>query len=132
MMGVVTNMDCYDEHHLEPNPRMRRGMLYVFELFDRIEGPVMYALFRKTVANLILTDFTSICRKEYFDKPARNQVMHGFMAATAESASPAEAIGLFRLLETESVNLARRKGYSKIVTTNTNALTRVSCLSHSN
>ena len=51
--------------------------------------------------------------------------MHGFMSGIVDDISPAEKVTLMHLIEEETIRMAKEKGYSKLITTNTNPLTRV-------
>lgn len=51
--------------------------------------------------------------------------MHGFMSGTVDAASPAEKVALMQLIEEENIQMAKKRGYSKLITTNTTPLTRV-------
>ena len=51
--------------------------------------------------------------------------MHGFISGIVDDISPAETVTLMHLIEEETIRMAKEKGYSKLITTNTSPLTRV-------
>ncbi len=52
-------------------------------------------------------------------------LMHCMLSGTVDDVSLVHRVILIRLIETEKIRLARRRGFSKLITTNTTPLARV-------
>ena len=101
--AVALNFDLFDEPVVEP--KVRR-LAYIFEFLESIEAPV---------------------REKHFEKRT-NLLIHSFMMATTETSSPLENVQLIQKTEQETLELAKKKGFAGVFTTNTNELTRVNSL----
>ena len=101
VLAVALNFDVFDEPVVEPHVKR---LAYVFEFLEDIEAPM---------------------REKHFEKRTKFAI-HSFMMATDDSCSAAENVFLIRKMEQETLELAKKRGFSAVFTTNTNELTRVS------
>ncbi|XP_057319539.1 beta-alanyl-bioamine nonribosomal peptide synthetase ebony [Microplitis mediator] len=98
VLGVALNFDAYDE----PDCVVTSKLAIVFEFLEYLEGPIR--------ANKLP------CGK--------GKILHCYMMATNENLTPAENVIIMNKMEEECLNLARRKGFVGIFTTNTSPLTQ--------
>jgi len=78
------------------------------------------------VFNINLMVSYSINREKNLTTKTNNgYLMHCILSGTVDDASLADRVTLIRLIEEEKIRLARRRGFSKLITTNTTPLTRV-------
>jgi len=63
--------------------------------------------------------------KNITTKANNGYLMHCMISGTVDDVSLEDRVILIRLIEEEKIRLARRRGFSKLITTNTTPLTRV-------
>ncbi|KAJ8940685.1 hypothetical protein NQ318_017735 [Aromia moschata] len=98
LVGVALNFDARDE----PEVEITSKLTVIFEFLEFVEGPV-----RDTQL-----------------PPGKGTVLHSFMMATHSSLSPKENVAVMQFMEEEVVNLAKRRNFAGIFTTNTSPLTQ--------
>lgn len=97
-VGVSLNFDARDE----PEVQIHSKLIVVFEFLEFLEGPIRDNQLPEGV----------------------NQILHSFMMATSSDLNAKENIAVMHFMENEVLKLARRKGFSGILTTNTSPLTQ--------
>lgn len=99
MIGVALNFDLWDE----PELILDSKLMVVFEFLEYLEAPI---------------------RERKLPK-GTGQIIHNFMMATSSDLNPAENVILMKEMEEYCLQLAKRKEYAGIFTTNTSPLTQV-------
>ncbi|XP_058061317.1 beta-alanyl-bioamine nonribosomal peptide synthetase ebony [Anopheles bellator] len=97
-VGVSLNFDARDE----PEVTVTSKLLIVFEFLEFVEGPI-----RDTKL-----------------PTGTNQILHSFMMGTCAELSAQENIEAMHFMESEVLELAHRRHFAGIFTTNTNPLTQ--------
>lgn len=100
ILGVALSFDAWDE----PDCTVTSKLAVVFEFLEYLEGPIRETKLPK----------------------AKGKVLHCYMMATNQDLTPAENVIIMNKMEEECLNLARRKNFVGIFTTNTSPLTQVS------
>ena len=72
-----------------------------------------------------MVSYSTNREKNLTTKTNNGYLMHCMLSGTVDDVSLADRVTLIRLIEEEKIRLARRKGFSKLITTNTTPLTRV-------
>ncbi|CAD6216235.1 GSCOCG00012870001-RA-CDS [Cotesia congregata] len=98
ILGVALNFDAHDE----PDCVVTSKLSIVFEFLEFLEGPI----------------------RENKLPRGKGKILHCYMMATNENLTPAENVIIMNKMEEECLNLARRKGFMGIFTTNTSPLTQ--------
>lgn len=99
ILGVALNFDAYDE----PDCVITSQLAIVFEFLEYLERPI----------------------RDNKLPYGKGKIFHCYMMATNENLTPAENVIIMHKMEEECINLARRKGFAGIFTTNTSPLTQV-------
>lgn len=98
-IGVNINFDLWDEPELILNSKL----MIIFDFLDYLEGPI---------------------RDNKLPK-GKGKIIHNIMMATCSDLNFAENVLAMRQMEDYTIQLAQRKGYVGIFTTNTSPLTQV-------
>lgn len=98
-VGVALNFDARDEPEVVCNNKL----IIVFEFLETIERPILDSQLPEGV----------------------NQVLHSFMMGTNAELNARENIAVMHFMENEVLQLAKRKQFTGILTTNTSPLTQV-------
>lgn len=100
ILSVALNFDARDE----PEVVIESKLTVIFEFLEYLEGPIRETRLPK----------------------GQGKIFHSFMMATDKDLSAGENVILMREMEEQCLNVARRKGFAGIFTTNTSPLTQVS------
>lgn len=98
-IGVALNFDLWDE----PELILSSKLMIVFDFLEYLEGPIREGKLPK----------------------GKGQIIHNFMMTTSSEMSAAENVLMMRQMEEYCLELAKRKKYAGIFTTNTSPLTQV-------
>nr|ATB56363.1 Ebony2 [Leptinotarsa decemlineata] len=98
IIGTALNFDVRDE----PEVELQSKLTVVFEFLEAIEGPV----------------------RDSQLSPEKGENLHSFMMATHSSLTPKENVAVMQFIEGEVLNLAERRHFKGVFTTNTNPLTQ--------
>lgn len=98
-IGVGLNFDLWDE----PELILDSKLMIVFEFLEYLEAPI---------------------RERKLPK-GKGQIIHNFMMTTSSDLNPAENVIMMKEMEEYCLQLAKRKEYAGIFTTNTSPLTQV-------
>lgn len=104
-IGVSLNFDLWDEPELILNSKL----MIIFDFLEYLEGPI---------------------RENKLPK-GKGKIIHNSMMATCSDLNFAENVLVMSQMEDYCLQLARRKGYAGIFTTNTSPLTQVNDKSNS-
>ena len=99
IISVALNFDAWDE----PEVEVRSKLGIIFDFLEYLEAPV---------------------REEQLPK-GKNQIFHTFMMATHNELNAAENVILMRLMEQKCLEIATKRKFAGILTTNTSPLTQV-------
>lgn len=99
MIGVALNFDLWDE----PELVLSSKLMVVFDFLEYLEGPI----------------------REYKLPKGKGQIIHNSMMTTSSELNAAENVLIMRQMEEYCLELAKRKKYAGIFTTNTSPLTQV-------
>lgn len=99
IVGVALNFDARDE----PEVAIDSKLSIIFDFLEYLEGPIRDNVLPK----------------------GKNKILHSFMMATKDRMSPVENVILMKVMEEQCLQLARRKKFAGIFTTNTSPLTQV-------
>lgn len=102
-IAVGLNFDLWDE----PELILDSKLMVVFEFLEYLEGPI---------------------RERKLPK-GKGQIIHNFMMTTCSELNPAENVIMMKKMEEYCLQLAKRKEYAGIFTTNTSPLTQVITIS---
>ncbi|CAG0902832.1 unnamed protein product [Darwinula stevensoni] len=121
-LRAAFNLDLSKEPDMDPP----EALLPVLTMLDSVESPNKFALASfpdsRVSSFIVVTGWNESFRSLHI--PRGEKVIHSFMMATDESVSKQENVLIIQIMEEEIIRLAKRKGYSAILTTNTNALTQ--------
>ncbi|XP_043518674.1 mycosubtilin synthase subunit C isoform X2 [Frieseomelitta varia] len=98
-IGVGLNFDLWDE----PELILDSKLMVVFEFLEYLEAPI---------------------RERKLPK-GKGQIIHNFMMTTSSDLNPAENVIMMREMEEYCLQLAKRKEFAGIFTTNTSPLTQI-------
>lgn len=98
-IGVGLNFDLWDE----PELILDSKLMIVFEFLEYLEAPI---------------------RERKLPK-GKGQIIHNFMMTTSSDLNPAENVIMMKEMEEYCLELAKKKEYAGIFTTNTSPLTQV-------
>lgn len=99
ILSVALNFDARDE----PEVVIESKLTVIFEFLEYLESPIRETRLPKGLG----------------------KIFHSFMMATDQEVSAAENVLLMKEMEHQCLNVARRKGFAGIFTTNTSPLTQV-------
>lgn len=105
-IGVGLNFDLWDE----PELILDSKLMVVFEFLEYLEAPI---------------------RERKLPK-GKGQIIHNFMMTTSSDLNPAENVIMMREMEEYCLQLAKRKEFAGIFTTNTSPLTQVIIITRNN
>ncbi|XP_011878825.1 PREDICTED: uncharacterized protein LOC105568061 [Vollenhovia emeryi] len=97
-IGVTLNFDLWDE----PELILKSKLMITFDFLEYLEGPI----------------------REYKLPKGKGKIIHNYMMATGIDLNPVENVLVIRQMEEYCLQLAKRKEYSGIFTTNTSPLTQ--------
>lgn len=98
-IGVTLNFDLWDE----PELILKSKLMIIFDFLEYLEGPI----------------------RDYKLPKGKDKIIHNSMMATNSDLNPAENVLVIRQMEEYCLQLAQRKEYIGIFTTNTSPLTQV-------
>lgn len=100
ILGCALNFDARNE----PDVEIETKLHVVFEFLEFVEGPI----------------------RESKLPPGLGQIFHVSMMTTSQDLGPSENVTIMREMEYHCLEVAKRKGFAGIFTTNTSPLTQVS------
>lgn len=99
VIGTSLNFDARDE----PEVEIKSKLSVIFDFLEHVEGPIRDQELPEGI----------------------NKIFHAFMMGTSETLSGPENIACMHFMEYEVLNLATKKEFAGILTTNTSPLTKV-------
>lgn len=99
ILGTALSFDAWDE----PDCIVTSKLSLVFEFLEYLEGPI---------------------RNNKLPR-GKGKILHCYMMATNQDLTPAENVIIMNNMEEEIINLAKKRGFIGIFTTNTSPLTQV-------
>ncbi|CAG0895335.1 unnamed protein product [Darwinula stevensoni] len=121
LIAVAFNMDFSEEPDMDPP----EALLPVLTMLHSVENPQKFVLASfadsRVSLSIVVMGWNESFRSLHVPR-GKNEVLYSFMMATDESVSKQENVLVMQIMEEEIIRLAKRKGYSAILATNTNAL----------